>query len=88
MTLTGLEGVKQKTVECKLFTKVGELKKIIESGFAATTADTNGAINIWMDDNNILRGEALRNFYTINSATFKSFSELKVWAKEWITKIK
>lgn len=85
--LIGLKGITTKETECEWFSKPMQLKRILDSGKAATTAGDNGAINIWKDDEGFIRCEAQRWCRTINERKFSKISEVRTWANEWLLNI-
>lgn len=85
--LNGLEGVKKKETPCKIFNKVGEVKNILKSGEAATTADSNGAINVWVDDDGYYRCESMAWMRTLDKQIYKKMSDVNKWVSIWLKKI-
>lgn len=85
--LKGLKGTTIAEMECEFFSKPSEIKKILESGKAVTTAKDNGAINIWKDDEGFIRCEAMRYYATLDEQRFAKISEVKEWAKKWLLEI-
>lgn len=65
-----------------------QIGRILRSGYAATTAKSNGAINIWIDDDKVIRTEASRLCVTIDSQTHENMKSAEEWVKEWLQKIK
>lgn len=87
MTLKGLKGTTIIDMECEFFKKTSQIKKILESGKAATTANTNGAINIWKDDEGFIRCESMRHYFILDEQKFTKIIEVKNWAKKWLIEI-
>ena len=89
MLLTGLEGRKEKFTECMYFESEEQITNILfENNKAATTADYNGAINIWLDDEGYIRCESMRYLSSLEKKKYSRVSDVKKWAKKWLEKIK
>lgn len=82
--LINLEGVSAKETECEFIGSVSSLKKILRKGKAATTARDGGALNVWRDDNKILRGSAHVHLKTIEKVQFKNLNEATKWVVKWL----
>ena len=82
----GLPGTKddKEVVYCR---NIAMLPSIVKSGKYASTADSNGAIGVWLDDKKRLRGEACRHLRTIDSQIFKILKAARQWYAEWMRKI-
>jgi len=65
-----------------------EIGVALKNSLAATCAGSNGAINIWQDDE-IIYCEAMRNLKSLEEKEFDSTDIDKVieWADRWIGKI-
>lgn len=85
--LLNLEGTSVKAMDCLFFTKPSEINKVTPT-VAITTADTNGAINIWLDDDMHFRCEAMRYFCSVDKQVYSDVSKVKAWAKKWLSEIK
>lgn len=79
--LKGLEGIKRKIVKAKEFNTVTSGMTALLTSRAATTADDNGAINIWIEDSGLYRG--CRYKYLIEQSYV--ISDTKTKLKEWLT---
>ncbi len=88
--LTGLPNT-SRDIEALFFKRPSDIEVIVvQNNYAAVTAKNNGAINIWVNDNDEIQCEVQCHFVTIESATFKKSDvlNLKKWAKLWLMKIK
>ncbi len=85
--LCNLEGIKKEKIDAEFFGKALEIKKILDSGKAATAADENGALNVWKDDEGFFRCTAMRFCSTINEERFADFKDVEKWAKKWLKEI-
>lgn len=86
--LQGLKGVTEEIVDAAYFKTVSEGLKLIRNGQFATTADSNGAINIYTDDEGVYRGYRMKFWGTQDFiVTMKRF-ELQTWLSENLPKIK
>lgn len=79
--LKGLSGITVEEVECEFFTTVNDVRYILRNGKAATTAKQNGAINIWLDDENKIRCEAMRHYKVFDQAKFNSVTAAAKWIR-------
>lgn len=87
--LVGLEGKKEQNTECLFFESEEEIQDILfEKYKAATTADVNGAINIWVDDEGYIRCESMRYLSSLEKKKYSRISDVKKWAKKWLEEIK
>ena len=85
--LTDLEGLKS-PIDCVIFSRVSEIRSILKKGMAATTADTNGAINVWIDLNGFYHGSLHRHQQTIGKIMSSDFLDVRELCKKWINQIK
>jgi hypothetical protein len=86
--LNDLEGVSIKDTKALFFKKPSDIDVIFHNGYAATAADTNGAINIWKDEDDNIRCEAMRHLVSIDDKVYENLLDVKMWAKKWLAKIK
>lgn len=84
MILTGLKGVSQKETNAKFFKKASELRKILKSENAATSAGDKGAINIWKDDKGIIRCEAMKYCVSFCKEKYTNIDDAIKWAKVFL----
>ena len=73
--------------ECLFFGSFTQAMRIIRSGYIATTAGDNGAMNAWRDDDGVLRAYFCRRMITIEDRTFKTVKEFRGWMKIWLPKL-
>ena len=87
--LTGLKGV-SKDINCTFFKKAEEVEGILKSNLAATTAGFDGAINVWKDDNGLIRCELMKFFKTIEEKIFMpdEIRSAEILIARWLYKIK
>jgi hypothetical protein len=86
--LKDLEGLSVKEIECDFINKPSDIRKLLKAGKAATAADVNGALNIWMDDKGFIRCEAMAFMRSLEKRQFKKFKETEKWIAKWLIKIK
>lgn len=87
--LIDLEGISKKQIEAVFITSSNNIKSILEDKkIAATSADRNGAINIWKGDNNLIRCESMRFMIVLDKKIFDNYYEVEKWADKWLKKIK
>ena len=87
--LVGLEGKKEQNTEYLFFESEEEIQDILfVKNKAATTADNNGAINIWVDDEGYIRCESMRYLSSLEKKKYSRISDVKKWAKKWLEEIK
>jgi hypothetical protein len=86
--LINLKGTNGKAIDCKFIKKGSEIRSILKSGIAATTAGNNGAINIYTDDNGDIRCEAMRFMVSLEEKVFQHIKDAINWTNEWLPKIK
>lgn len=77
--LTGLEGTNGRDIDCLFIEKGSDIKVILNNCYAATTAGNNGALNIYKDDEDNIRCEAMRFCNTLEKKVFKSFQPAINW---------
>lgn len=85
--LTDLEGVKH-DLDCEFFASSKEAFSILQKGLAATCADSNGAINVWIDDNNYYRCSLHKNLTTLQSFRSLKWDAVKTLLNQWLKIIK
>lgn len=54
MKLNNLPGTTGADITCLFIEKSTDIKVVLNNGFAATSADDNGALNVWKDDEGII----------------------------------
>jgi len=86
--LEKLDGRSGDNIPALFFKKPSDIKNILDNGYAATSADGGGAINIWMDDDDNIRCESMRYLVSLEKKTYDNIEDVKIWAKKWLTKIK
>ncbi len=86
--LKDLEGVSKKEIPCEFIKKPSAIRKLLKSGKAATIADTNGAINIWRDDEGFIRCNVMAWMISIEKKKYKTFKDAEKWISKWQKKIK
>lgn len=87
--LIGLPGVRRRKVGAYAIKEAdaSQIKTILESKHACTSADNYGAINIWKTDAGEIRGEAMRNNYTLEAQVFATYEKAAEWAQKWLIRI-
>lgn len=85
-TAVGLPGTKR-DLGVVFVRSVAKLPKVMREGKCASTADDNGSISAWIDDEGKYRCEADRHLRTIDEQTFTTFEAVKKWYAEWLKKI-
>lgn len=88
--LSGLINVSDKKVKACFITdeKDYNLSEILKCGLAFTSAGSNGAFNVWIDDDGELIGERMRYMVTKETRIFNSISEAEQCILEWMDIIK
>lgn len=86
VTLTGLPGVRRREVKARYITSVSGAILALRAGFAATSAGTYGAINVWRDDKGIYHGEFHRFMVTQSSESFPRIEAARPWLQTWIAR--
>ena len=86
VTLINLEGTNRKETKAIIINKAFQVKKITTE-LAVTAAGDKGAINIWLDDDNHFRCEAMRFFNSVDKQTYSDINKVKLWAKKWLAEI-
>lgn len=86
-TLNGLEGTSIKEMDCFFIRRVSEVNKVTPT-LAATTAGENGALSIWMDDDNHFRCEASKYLINVDKKIFSDIGMVKDWLRLWMKKIR
>lgn len=85
--LKDLKGVRKKLKDAVMFRTVSQLAPILKNGFAATSAGSNGAINIWIDDKGNIHSNSYFYCELQDETTHTSVAKAKVWTSEWLKKI-
>jgi hypothetical protein len=80
--LTDLPGVKGERTPVHV-RSVTEAVAFIRQGEDVTTAGDAGAITVWWDDENQLRGEFDRRLCPLSKQEFPSVAKAAAWLKEW-----
>ena len=86
--LVGLEGTTETERDCLFIEKASEIEVVLRNGYAASSADDNGAINIWVDDEGKYRCVSMRWCVTQESRIYKKISSAINWAEKWLALIK
>jgi len=86
-TLTNLEGVKANEIEAVFINKPSDIRAILRQGKGATTAKSNGAINIWRDDAGMIRCNAMRWLQSVDHQTYRTLKEAELWVRKWLKEI-
>lgn len=87
--LIGLPGVRRRKVGAYAIKEAdaSQIKTILESKLACTSADSYGVINIWKTDAGEIRGEAMRNNCTLEAQVFATYEKAAEWAQKWLIRI-
>lgn len=85
-----LKGLPDKTgsVDCLMIKTATDIRVILDNHYAATKAGSNGAVNIYLDDNFFIRCEAQVLCKRVDSKKYTSMSAAIKWTDKWIKKIK
>lgn len=84
--LINLEGTSRE-IDALFIENGREIIPILRNEYAATTAKSNGAINVWHDDAGNIRCEAMRHYNTLEKKSFKRYSSAVRWVDAWLKKI-
>lgn len=87
MELINLKGV-SRPVECEVIKNTAQIEAILESGKAGTVAHDNGAINIWKDNDGLIRCDAMRLRVSFASGRYSDIAHVNDWYKMHIKQIK
>ncbi len=88
MALIGLEGTDGREIPHQFIERSSSIKKAtMDSGIAYTAAGSNGAINIYQDDDGQIRCQAMRYCRTIDKQKYSKVKDVKVWADKWLKEI-
>jgi len=87
LTLTNLKGLTPNPVTALYFKNISEIGKGFRTHKAISSANSNGAINIWKDDNGVYNCESMRYFVRLEHKKFNSLKDVKEWAKKWLIEI-
>ncbi len=85
--LTGLTGVKRKTVPCKSVFSFTEALRVVTRRRAVIAADDNGSISVWIDDSGSYRAEFFRHLISHGSIVTTGKRALRDWLREWWPKM-
>lgn len=84
--LLELQGTSIKEMPVFFISKISEIENITTTQ-AATAAGSNGAINIWIDDDGHFRCESMRFYSTLDKQVYSDVNKVKQWAKKWLKEI-
>jgi hypothetical protein len=87
MRLEGLAGLKDSIEITGYFYSVSAGMRGLKKARARTAAAAYGAINIWVDDAGMYRGERFAFRVSKSTAKVKTSRELEIWLKEEFPKI-
>lgn len=86
-TLVNLEGVKRKKTKCVFIKDASRIKGLLSRDVAITSADDNGALNIWIDDKGVYRCKSMRYGFILDKKETLDIEEVIQWAEKWIKEI-
>lgn len=87
-TLVGLPGLSQPETPALFIKKGSDIRVCLYNAYAATASGLSGAINIWQDDEDNYRCEAMSYGNTFETKIFKKIESAERWADKWLKKIK
>lgn len=82
VTLTGLEGVRRKSVRSVAVYSVSEAIDFLRDGRVITASGDDGAINVWKLDNGKWRCEFCRYRSTVASNDYQYLAAVAQWLKD------
>lgn len=88
LSLHSLKGVEAKETEAALIETPSELDELFKKYKAVTNADSNGAINVWKDDNGNIHSVAYRYCIEQDYQQHKTIQSAKKWLSHWLEEIK
>jgi len=89
MILTDLPRALEKETRALIIDEASELKVILRNGFAATSANNNGVINIWKDhDNDTYSCERMDHFVVQDSFSSDDMEMVVKWTEKALKAIK
>lgn len=84
-TLTGLPGVAGDTIEAEWVSSRTEAMRAFRDGAkAVTSSGSNGALNVWLDDEGWYRCEFHRHLRVIGRERFRWKAAVDEWLREWL----
>jgi len=84
--LTGLSET-SRDIEALFINEGADIRVILMNEYAATSAGQKGAINVWKDDNGVIRAEAMAHFRTLESKRFSKMHYAIKWTDKWLKRI-
>lgn len=85
--LKGLDGISKNEIEALFIYHHSDISVILKNGYAATSAGNCGAINIWLDDKDKVRCEAMIFMQVKSSEVFDDIFLAQVWVEDWMQRI-
>lgn len=85
--LKDLSGTERKEIPVLFIKNIEDIQVVLNNGMACTDAGSNGAINIWKDDENKIRCEAMKYMSSVELKIYDKISDAKRWYSRWKTKI-
>lgn len=86
-TLQDLPGIKQNERDALFIYHHSDIAVILKNGYAATAAGNMGAINVWQDDEDKIRCEAMIFMQTKSSEIFDDIFSAQIWVDDWMKRI-
>lgn len=82
--LRGLAGVSARALPCQYVASVDQaVRRVTGRRRAVTAAGSDGAINVWRDDNGRLRSNFCRFRATVAEAEHEDGESLRAWLNVW-----
>lgn len=85
--LIGLDGISENERVVGFIDHHSDIQVLINNKMAATASGSNGAINIWEDDNGKIRCEAMVFMHVKSSEIFDNIFMAQVWFDNWMERI-
>lgn len=65
-----------------------EAMRVVAAGKTATSADNNGALNIWRDRQGVLHAEFFRQMLMLDHSKRLTLGDLRTWLRKWWPELK
>ena len=85
--LHGLEGISVKEIDAEFIRSGKEIEAILNRNLAVTAAGSNGAINIWKDNDGWIRCEAMKYCSLVDKKIFNNIKDTIRWANKQLLDI-
>jgi len=77
----------RKVRRAEMFGSVAGALRILGKNLVATTANDNGALNVWKDRDGIYRCKSYLHRNILESKNYSNLRLVRAWLKKWMLKI-